>query len=82
MSVYKQYLLDCRDVGTVARHAAGAVLLAVPRPVQRGVHNQGARHARRQEAGRRARDEGADSNLTVANMLEHEILTICVTRDT
>ena len=82
MSVYKQYLLGCRDVGTVARHAAGAVLLAVPRPVQRGVHDQGAGHARSQEAGRRARDEGADSHLTVANMLVHEILTICVTRDT
>ena len=65
MSVYKQYLLGCRDVGTVARHAAAAVLLSVPLPVQRGVHDQGARHARSQEAGRRARDEGADSHLTV-----------------
>ena len=65
MSVYKQYLLGCRDVGTVARHAAAAVLLSVPLPVQRGVHDQRARHARSQEAGRRARDEGADSHLTV-----------------
>ena len=84
MSVYKQYLLGCRDVGTVARHAAAAVLLSVPLPVQRGVHDQGARHARSQEAGRRASDECADSHLHVGTLLEHvhNILTTSVTRDT